>query len=92
MLKKLIQYKLDCAKTLPYVKEQLIHGNTLSKNLYEVINEGKFYSLLPEDADLNNLYEFEGGCILPQNKTHEFLNESGKKFLHMDSNLEKRSW
>lgn len=81
MGKTLFRHNLDYDKAIVYTREQLIFGNTLSKELLNVLDfeKGKFFTLLPDDADLTRIYEFPYGWILPQNETIEYINESGGK-------------
>ncbi len=81
MLKELIRHNLKYQKAYEYVKDQLEGGNALSLELLKNLEfeKGQFFTLLPVNADLNRIYDFFGGCILPQNKTNEYINDLGKK-------------
>lgn len=58
---------LDFNKTIPYFKEHIACGNTLSEKVIEKndFSNGNFFTLLPEDAVLTRLYEFAAGGIIP---------------------------
>lgn len=64
-MKKLHRYELDLELTFNYVKNNLKEVNELSSqflNMLSVIH-GNFYVLLPEDADLKRIHEFNSGYI-----------------------------
>lgn len=69
-IKKII---LDFDKTFPYFKDHIGCGKTLSKKIIEKIDfsQGLFFTLLPENANLNKLYEFSHGEIIPQSSNSE---------------------
>lgn len=81
VLRKLNKLNLDYERTISYVRDQLSAGNVLSQELLHSLDfgSGQFFTLLPEDANLDKIYDFLDGCILPQNKTHEYIDEWGKK-------------
>ena len=81
MLRELNRHNLDYEKALAYFKDQLNPGHALSTELLNYLDfkNGQFFTLLPVDADLNRIYDFFGGLILPQNPTHTYINELGKK-------------
>ncbi len=85
MHKKLTRHNLDYEKTIIYVKDQLDIGYVLSEEL-NLLNfeEGQFFTLLPENVDLNKIYDFFGGLILPKNETKAQTSESSGK-VHEDS-------
>ena len=68
MIRKLIRFELDMDRTKEYVIHNLSYGNTLSKELVKLIDfsKGRFFTLLPRERNIENLYEFECGGILPQ--------------------------
>jgi len=68
-MKKLKKYRLNSEITLKYIIYNLEGGNVLSHEILKSIesNEGHFFTLLPHDANIERLYEFEAGVILPQN-------------------------
>jgi hypothetical protein len=80
MCDALIRYDLDFDKAVLYVKEQLLVGNTFSHELFNCIDfkNGCFFTLLSEDANLKEVYEFNGGWVLPQKETIEYKDENGK--------------
>lgn len=77
MGKELIRYNLRYNEAATYVKEQLNCDHILTQELLKTLEfeKGEFFTLLPSSADLSKLYEFYGGCILPQNKTLKYKNE-----------------
>jgi hypothetical protein len=81
MTKILNRYELDFDKAMEYFTWQMDGGNTLSKELSNILNfkEGVFFTLLPEDARFERLYLFEGGWILPQNPTYDQFDAFGNK-------------
>ncbi len=68
-MKKLIKHELNLDLTWSFVQENLDNANALSIECLKHFKrqEGHFYTLLPEDANLEYLYRFKYGCILPQN-------------------------
>lgn len=69
-IKKLIRHNLDYKKAILYAKDQLKIDHVLSREL-NLLNfeKGQFFTLLPKDADINRIYDFFDGLILPQNET-----------------------
>lgn len=59
--------ELDFKKTSFYFIDHVQCGKTLSKKIIERIDlcQGSFYTLLPSNAELNRLYEFSYGGIIP---------------------------
>jgi len=80
-MRNLFRHNLDYDRTIGYLKEQLEGGNTLSHELLRTLNfkNGQFFTLLFAEADLHQLYEFQQGGILQQNKVQEQVDESGRK-------------
>lgn len=76
---KLHRYDLDFQRTLAYLRKSLTNANTLSDILLEVIDfkKGSLFTLLPEGSNLERLYEFEAGVILPQNPRIVTCSEEG---------------
>jgi hypothetical protein len=70
-MKKLKKHALDFSRTLKYFQENLDNTNILSSKLLEFANfeEGSFFTLLPDNANTNKIYEFEHGGILKQHHT-----------------------
>jgi hypothetical protein len=68
-MKKLIKYELNAELVWPFFQDNLNGANALSIELLQIFKkeEGRFFALLPEDANLEYLYRFKHGCILPQN-------------------------
>jgi len=79
-VKKLYRHELDFDQTMKFVKDNLTEINALSIELLNLIDfkSGAFFTLLPEGSDLERLYEFKGGVVLPQNPI-EFTEKNGKK-------------
>ncbi len=79
-MRKVIKYCLNHETTLNYFKNYFTKRNELSKSILNFIdfNKGHFYTLLPEDADISKLYQFEFGKILPSNPTEKIhINKLG---------------
>lgn len=74
-MKKVNRYELDFERAINYVKENLDGVNILSQELLDSINlkQGFFFTLLPEDAHLDRIYEFKTGGVLQQNPTEEYF-------------------
>lgn len=68
-MKKLIKHELDPELTWLFFLENLDNANALSIELLNHFKKekGRFFTLLPKDANLDNLYRFNYGNILPQN-------------------------
>src|ERR1700722_11302209 len=68
-MKKLIRHELEFEQTLKYVQETIGNANELSIELLRVINfkNGVFFTLLPDDANIERIYEFVRGIVLVQN-------------------------
>jgi hypothetical protein len=68
-MKKLIRYELNAELVWPFFQDNLDGANALSIELLKIFKkeEGWFFTLLPEDANLEYLYRFQYGGILPQN-------------------------
>ena len=64
-MKELKKYDLAFLPTMVYVKGALEEANTLSKYLLELIDfgNGHFFTYLPENANQNEIYNFEKGGI-----------------------------
>lgn len=87
MTKDLTRYNLEYKKSMVYLSDQLLAGNTLSHELLNMLNFGKgqFYTLLPNDAALEKIYEFSSGGVLPQNEILEGVNNSGQKYYYSET-------
>jgi len=66
-MKKLRRCELDFKPALQHVSEHLKGWNTLSIELCNLINfeGGRFFTLLPDNADRTRIYMFREGGILP---------------------------
>ena len=64
-MKKLHRYELNFEIAFDYIKNKLTGVNELSSQFLKSlnINHGEFYVLLPKDADIKRIYEFDGGYI-----------------------------
>jgi hypothetical protein len=69
IMKHLNKHKLDFFPTWKYVQDALDNANTLSLELLSYVNfkDGFFFTLLPPDANIERIYEFESGMVLHQN-------------------------
>lgn len=78
MMKKLFKHPLDFEILYPYFKNRLEGVNALSNELINLVNfkDGIFFTLLPDDANLDRIYELKAGLVLPQ--FPQMLNEKGK--------------
>ena len=67
--KKLIKHKLDFLPAWEYTREELDKTNILSSELINSveIKKGSFFTLLSENANVAQIYNFSWGGILPQN-------------------------
>lgn len=79
-MKQLTRYPLDYDITYDYVQDSFIDANKLSSELLKATDfkKGYFFTLLPEGSNIDRLYEFKDGIILPQNPTIEYKNSSGR--------------
>ncbi|WP_154017597.1 hypothetical protein [Criblamydia sequanensis] len=70
MSMQLFKYYLEYNKTYPYFIDHMNWGTALSKEITKNITfeKGRFFTLLVETADLEKMYDFRHGGILPQNK------------------------
>lgn len=59
--------ELDFEKTIKYFVDHIECGKTLSKSIISRINfhEGHFFTLLPLNAKMDSVYEFNCGGIIP---------------------------
>lgn len=66
-MKKLNKYKLDYDLAWKYTQDTLDEANTLSSELLKIIpfEDGSFFTLLHDGANIERLYEFKAGIILP---------------------------
>jgi hypothetical protein len=65
IMKKLNRYNLDFESAFNYVKKNLGGVNELSSQFLKTlhVNSGVFFVLLPEDADVKRIHEFNSGYI-----------------------------
>lgn len=68
-MKLLEKCLLNQEETFEYFKESIGYPNTISREILKELNfqKGNFFTLLPKNANLENLYKFSCGGILPQN-------------------------
>lgn len=73
-MKVLKKYELNFVYALKFFKDNLSKTNTLSDELLKEINfeKGYFFTMLPDDAHSENLYDFTVG-ILPENQPQEYF-------------------
>jgi hypothetical protein len=74
-MKELNKHLLKYELVREFFEDALIDANTLSNALLNAIDfrGGCFFTLLPENANLENLYKFTTYGILPQNPMIEYL-------------------
>ena len=65
----LIKHNLDFSKTYPYFLDHIDWNISLSNSIVKNIDfqKGNFYTLQPDNANLEKLYKFKQMGILPQN-------------------------
>jgi hypothetical protein len=75
MMKQLNKHKLDFDLVWEYVQDDLDKTNALSSELLNSLafKDGYFFTLLPDDANLKNIYDFKGGLVLPQYPEEEHI-------------------
>ena len=75
IMKQLNKHKLDFDLTIKYVKNNLENVNSLSSELLRSVEfkDGFFFTLLPNDANIKRIYEFESGIILSQNPEKKYF-------------------
>lgn len=85
---QLIKHSLEFELPYLFFKDSLEDANTLSNELLNLLNfkDGSFFTLLPEDANLERIYELETGLVLPQYP--EIPNETGKGSYQYIPNIE----
>ncbi|MBM3199208.1 MAG: hypothetical protein FJZ58_08185 [Chlamydiae bacterium] len=64
---QVVRYPLDFDKTLSYFVNHIEAGNTLSEKVVKKINfhQGTFSTILPHNANLESLFLFDRGGIIP---------------------------
>lgn len=66
-MRKIVKHFLEFDKTISYFLDHIEYDTILSKKIINKINftEGSFFTILPENADLNRLYDFKWGGVIP---------------------------
>jgi hypothetical protein len=74
VMKILKKHKLDFASSYEFFKDNLSKTNALSNELLKEIDfkKGYFFTLLPDDANLETLYNFRIG-IMPEKPPQEYF-------------------
>jgi hypothetical protein len=82
-MNRLFRYPLRYEFLYPYFKDILEGANTLSDELINMVNfdQGDFFTLLPNEINLERIYEFKMGGILPQYE--EIYNENGSSYQYI---------
>ena len=77
MMRSLIRHELNEEKALSYVMDNLDKATALSSELGKLLDftTGSFYTLLLEGSNIERLYEFEAGAILPQNPVIKYFHQ-----------------
>lgn len=91
IMKNLNKHILNFDLTWIYVEDQLNGTNTLSSEILNIIKlkEGCFFTLLPDDADLKEIYNFKCGGILPQYPEEENIINGVKSTFSWIPNIRK---
>ncbi len=68
IMKKLYKHELNFDYALKYFEGELNEVNALSNSLLKIeeLKNGKFFTLLPDNANLDKIHDFKIGGILPQ--------------------------
>lgn len=66
---EITEHDLLFDRTYEYFIDHIKDGNTLSKTVVQNVDfrNGVFFTFLPENANIDRLYEFQYGGIIPQN-------------------------
>src|ERR1700679_4131068 len=74
-MKQLFKHNLCFDLAFEYVKHVQDDANALSCEILKSVNfsDGCFFTLLPADANLERIYEFQSGMILPQNPEQTYF-------------------
>lgn len=77
---KLIKYTLNFDQAFSFASDSLTEVNTLSNHILETIKslKGNFFTLLPQNANLQNINKFDQGGVLIQPPEIEY-EVAGKK-------------
>lgn len=80
---KVIKHILDFNKTFPYFIDHIDYGRALSSKIIKGTNfdHGIFFTLLPENASSNKIYDFSCGGILSS------LDDSNTRLMTMDESF-----
>jgi hypothetical protein len=80
VMRELIRSSLEFKKLYPYFKDRLEGVNELSIEVLNLVdfNDGFFFTLLPNNANLDRIYNLNEGLILPQNP--KLLSEDRKSY------------
>lgn len=72
-MRRLKRHELEFDLTFDFAKNLLESGNTLSTEMLKSVNfeEGQFFVLLPEGADVNRINNFSTGGLLPRGPLKE---------------------
>jgi len=78
-MRQLYKHLLDFDSAWKFTYDCLYDVNHISSELLNVIDfkSGYFFTLLPKEANIERLYEFKSGLILPQSEESYYVN--GKK-------------
>lgn len=82
-MENLNKFNLNFDKSWEYVQDDLDKTNLLSSEILGNVNfkNGRFFTLLPNNANLDEIHNFRSGWILPPNPIQEYLvNGSTAKF------------
>jgi hypothetical protein len=79
-MKKLKKHKLNFDRAKNYIIDNLIGASALSNELINSIDfkNGCFFTLLPDDATIERIYEFAFGGILTQSSLEEYYINGNK--------------
>ncbi len=68
IMKSINRYNLEFDKTFSYFVDHIQSGKFLAKQAVTkiILNQGSFFTLLPSDAQLEKMYEFSCGGIMPK--------------------------
>lgn len=74
MMNNLVKYSLDNERTHEFVKDRLQDVNIVSTMVLDHLErfKGEYFTLLPINSNIERLYEFEAGVILPQNPVIDY--------------------
>jgi hypothetical protein len=83
------KYTLDYTPSWEYVLDNLKNVNTLSDQLISILDfkNGHFFTLLPDDANFNLIYNFKEGMILPQFPKQEMISDGQKATYSLIPNI-----